>query len=406
MILLNTLRMAVDVSFYGALAGFVSVQFGGNGAFIAAMIQCLFFGLSCLGKQNRFLRVLFLLPMVSGWILCKNSIADCVFLIPTAIYIFHLVWKNDYVLELYRQRKVFQISWKTVVIFSTSMTLAGSMENVIRITLPYGVVMVIASILLMRSLRHDPEVYCQKTYQIVNTSAMALIAAVSLVLSSETMQNGYRSACSFLFRKVIQPVLELLLTACMTILGGLFQLLSCLPFVPDLSLSWQSVEITGESAGELLGNYQPGDESGRGFHIFLCALLAVICILVLLGFFRCLNKRSGYLNTTITRTVTSQSVPVKNVKKPELESSSVRKIRNLYRDFLKWYSKHVRKTEPGTTSLDIHKWTEASTDLGETSARIRELYINARYANEADAAQAQEMKELCSEMKKTSRNSR
>ena len=406
MILLNTLRMAVDVSFYGTVAGFVAAQFSGSGALIAAMLQCLCFGLSCIGKQNRFLRVLFLLPMVSGWILCKNSTADCVFLIPTAIYIFYLVWKNDYVLELYRQRQVFQLSWKTVVIFSIAMVLSGNVDSVTNITLPYAAVMLISSILLMRALRHDPEVYCQKTYQLVNASALALIAVISLVLSSETMQNCYHSACSFLFRKVIQPVLELLLTACMTILGGLFQLLSFLPFLPDLSLSWQSVEITGESAGELLGNYQPGKESGRGFHIFLCCLLVIICVLVLLGFFRWLNKRSGYRNTAVTRTVISQSSPIRESKKQEPESSSVRKIRNLYRDFLKWYSKHVRKTEPSTTTLDIHQWTEASTGLGETSSRIRDLYINARYANKADSAQVHEMKELCSEMKKTSRNSR
>lgn len=250
------------------------------------------------------------------------------------------------------------------------------------------------------------EVYCQKTYQLVNTFAMVLIAVISLVLSSETMQNCYHSACSFLFRKVIQPVLELLLTACMTILGRLFQLLSFLPFVPDLSFSWQSVEITGESARELLGNYQPGKDAGRGFHIFLCCLLVIIRVLVLLGFFRWLNKRSGYVHSVVAHTVTSQSNPMKESKKQEPENSSVRKIRNMYRDFLKWYSKHIRKTEPGTTSLDIHKWTEASINLDETSARIRELYINARYANEADAAQVQEMKELCSEMKKTSRNSK
>lgn len=406
MILLNTLRMAVDVSFYGAVAGFMAAQFGGSGALIAAMIQCLCFGLSSVGKQNRFLRVLFLLPMVSGWILCKNSPADCVFLIPTAIYIFYLVWKNDYVLELYRQRQVFQISWKAVTFFSIAAVLAGGMKTVASITLPYTAVMLISSILLMRALRHDPEVYCQKTYQMVNASAMVLITVISLVLSSETMQNCYHSAFSFLFRKVIQPVLEFLLTACMTILGGLLHLLSFLPFISDLSLSWQQVEITGESAGELLGNYQPVSESGMGFHLFFCCLLAILCILVLLGFFRWLNKRSGYRNTAVTHTVISQSAPVKNVKKPEPENSSVRKIRNLYRDFLKWYSKQIRKTEPGTTSLDIHKWTEASTGLGETSARIRELYINARYANEAASAQVHEMKELCSEMKKTSRNSK
>ena len=46
MILLNTLRMAVDVSFYGTVAGFVAAQFSGSGALIAAMLQCLCFGLS------------------------------------------------------------------------------------------------------------------------------------------------------------------------------------------------------------------------------------------------------------------------------------------------------------------------------------------------------------------------
>ena len=66
MVTMHILRMLADLSFFYALAGLVASRCGGSGAILGMLLQCVCFGLSFLGSNKRWLRLILLLPMALG----------------------------------------------------------------------------------------------------------------------------------------------------------------------------------------------------------------------------------------------------------------------------------------------------------------------------------------------------
>ena len=78
----------------------------------------------------------------------------------------------------------------------------------------------------------------------------------------------------------------------------------------------------------------------------------------------------------------------------------MRSIRLQYRKFLKLCAGYGILPERGTTSRDIDARASQYSGLQQVSGPIREIYIRARYAGQADNESVQKMKKLCAEGKK------
>ena len=399
MVIMNMFRMMVDLSFYGAFAGLIAGVFGGSGAFWGMMLQCLCFGLSRLGGNRRILRLACLLPMILCWVICRNALADGILLIPTAIYIVWLVYKNDYALDCERQKMLFGVFWKVLLTVVVLSALLGGIDAVTEITVPYALVMLVCSVLLMRALRHEPKVYCQLRYQIVNLSTVAAVAAVAGLLSSKAVRNGFAAVLKAGYNTLILPILEFLLKILIYIVEGFVVLFSWLSFGKN-ELEQESPQINLSGMEELLGEDILLREPSEFLRVLGLILLVAAAAVVLVLLFRWMGRRREAEGVPMEYTDRRDTVEVGQPIAKQKETSPVRKIRAQYRGFLKWCSETGVYRERGSTSQDIHQQISWISERGAVSEQIRELYIKARYAQIADREGVRTMKQLCEQMKK------
>lgn len=400
MVIMHVLRMLVDVSFFSAFAGLIAVKCGGSGAFWGMLIQCLCFGLSYLGRDKRVLRMLFLLPMCLCWVIHRGSLADCILMLPSAAYVIWLVWKNDYVLEQDRQRRLFDVFWKILVVFTLVALLVGGRKVISAVTIPYALVMLIASVLLLRALRHDPKIYCQKKYQLINVSAVIGVIVAAALFSSKTFLNACAAAWKAFFEYVLQPILKFLLDIFLLLIWGISKLFSMLSLERKELQEKEVPEIDLSGMEELLDEEFKQREPSEVLRILGIVLLVAAVILLLILFFRWMNKRDGYSAAQSTAEDEREVLSVSRRQTKKRETTPVRKIRAQYRGFLKWCAGLGITPERGSTSLDVHKQVDLISEHGAASEQIRELYIKARYAELADQDSVRAMKELCNQVKK------
>lgn len=401
MVMMNMLRMLVDTAFYGAFAGLIARACGGSGAFWGVWLQCLCFGMSCLGRDKRALRLLLLLPMCLGWAICHGSFADCVLLLPTAAYMVWLVWKGDYCLDQDRQRRLFDVFWKVMVVFLPIAMLMGGTGALSAVTVPYTLVMLIGSVLLLRALRHDAKVYCARKYQLVNLSSVAVVAAVAGIVSSNVFLNACAVAWKAFYAHVLQPVFEFILNVFLVLIWGISRLFSLLSVRGKEQKEEDALQLDLGGAQELFGKNFQQKEPGEVLRILGIVLLVAAGVVLLVLFFRWMNRHSG--SAAVRNAQVEEREALSEVRRPgkRRETSPVRKIRAQYRGFLKWCDGLGMRSEPGTTTLDIHRQVDLLSEHGAESEQIRELYIQARYAHTADQNGVRAMKELCGRVKKT-----
>ena len=396
MIIMHTLRMLADVSFYYAFAGFFCAKYGGGGAvFLAAAVQCLCYGLSSQGGSSRGKRLVWFLPVILSWLFVTGSAADCLLLVPAAVYMGWLVWKGDYTLSQNRQQRIFAAAWKVLPAAACLFAIFGGYEPVAGVTIPFSVMMLASSILLMRSLRHDKGVYCQKKYQAVNVAVVAAVLAVSRLMSSSMAMELYRSALQGLYYIIITPFSWLL----MLLMNGLSEVIHI--------AKGEGGRSSGEEVVVHLKELAPLDTSqaesilpGSAKWFFAAAGIAAVILLVFF-FFRWLQKK-GPVDETAGAGLEIRQVLERKAAPQNENSSPVRKVRNLYRKYLRQCVSRGVTVKKSTTSMEVHHQVRNLTDVDEkTAEEIRQLYISARYAGQADRESVRNMKALCSQVKKT-----
>ena len=149
MVIMNTLRMLADLSFFLTFASFIASSYGGSGVFAGTFLQCLCFGISSAAGDRRFLRLLCLLPIGLCWYLYHDSLANCILLIPPALYILWLVFKGEYILDHNRQSRIFTLFLKIIPLFVIFGFLIGQGTTVTGLTLPYTAATLVSSVFLL-----------------------------------------------------------------------------------------------------------------------------------------------------------------------------------------------------------------------------------------------------------------
>lgn len=401
MVMMNIFRMLVDVSFYCAFAGLIARACGGTGAFWGMLIQCLCFGLSRIGGSRRMLRMVCLLPMILCWVIHWSALADCILLIPTAAYVIWLVWKNDYVLDCDRQQLLFGVFWKVLAAVVVFGVLLGEVDAIASVTIPYALVMLMCSVLLMRALRHEPKVYCGVRYQITNLSAVVVVVAVAGLLSTKTVLNGFVTALKAAYSTLIQPILEFLLNILLYIIEGIAMLFSWLSLGKGELEKEEPPQMDLSGASGIFGEDIPLKEPSELLQTLGTVLLVAAAAVVLVLLFRWMNRRRGSEAAQTESGEQRGTVEVGQRIVKKKETSPVRKIRAQYRGFLKWCSEAGVQLDRSSTSLDVHRQVNMISGHGAVSEQIRELYIKARYAERADRDGVRTMKQLFDQVKKT-----
>lgn len=404
MVMVHGMRILTDLSFYYAFASFVAVCYGGQYAIAGLLLQTGCFMLSAALRKKKVLRLAALLPMAVFWLLPDVGPADTLLFLPPAAYLVWQVYSDMYPLAWSRQVELFSVFCKCYAGFVLSLLIFGMIVELSAASVPIAVIMLVDSVLLMRTLRHEPETYCRRRFQLMNAISVTVVTAAAALISTEFFLQTCLSLFKLFYNTFILPVLMLGVMVLMYVLRVVVWLASILNIgLPEHRENVQ-IQMTG-MAEHLDLSEITGTPVGKEVLILLGV---VVTVSLLYLFFRWMS-RIGRIEKPAAaigevRTTVAEDVPGSAVR--FAHRSPVQRVRAQYRKFLKLYLSYGGELGKAYTSKDVNEEAKLRRFLPEAICELRAIYIRARYAGTAGQKDVSRAKELYGELKKNQQHSR
>ncbi|MBQ8638586.1 MAG: hypothetical protein IJ468_05405 [Lachnospiraceae bacterium] len=402
MMFLFSLRMMADLGFYYAIAGCAAASFGSCWQLLQLIVLSMSYGIAgCLQKRSHSI---LLLCGISGMCLVLPvwNLADRLLFTPAVLYVFFLCWKNEFSLSWGRQADLFLLFLKVFVGFALAGLVVGQYSILASAGIPAALMQTASSVLLMRSLRHEPMVYEQKRYQVINLVSIAAVFLVSWLISTDVVRNGLGLLISLFYEHVAAPLIMgismaagYLVIGIIRIIGFLFDFLgikggdSNSNFVQELSFAPEEAVLleTGEG-NEIVGKI-----------LLAIVILAVIVLLVL--FFRWLSTRETGERWELAAEEKRREGEASS-REPQAERvlSSAAQVRRYYRKFLRLYLERGAYLHRSYTSQDVERNAKNVFSNHEAMEQMRELYIKARYSQKVQKEDVVLAKQLYRQIRK------
>ncbi len=398
MVMLYFLRMIADLGAYYAFGGAIAAIFGGGEKLMIVLtLQSAAYALSCLPKKRGF-RLLLLLPTVGAFFLGGIGLPDRILLLPAAAYLIYLAWIGDSVLSWGRHVSLFKGFLSAYVPYVLLAVMLGARDELLYCSLPYSLTMLIASVLLMRALRHDEGVYREARFQMINGIGVAFLALGAFLMSTEAFRQGCELVIGSVYQYLIAPILMLLLCIMGGIVAALDWLISHIR-KPQHKDEPEVLDLVYESVEEVLG-LEEMQQTTDSNPIVWTVIAVLVILTVLFLFFRWLARRHPPEEKAPgSETRLQLEGDILRPKEPP-RGSPVQKVRALYRKFLKLCERQGLQLEPSTTSRDVEYDAQQFFPNQRASGEMREIYIAARYAERAEKADVVKMKNLLAGLKK------
>lgn len=400
MVLLNFLRALADLGFYYSLAGMLSAAAGGRLALAVFLLQGVCFALSFALRRDRIVRLAALLPTLLPALLALYlpvALADVLVSLPPVIYLAYLAWTDGYHLSWYRQADQFNVFWRVFLPTACIVSLMGSWMAVLAAGIPVALVTAVASILLMRSLRHEPSVYLQPGYQLINLAGIVLVVLMALVVGSEWVLWAAALILGTFYEHVIVPLvlgLGILIGSAALLVWPLLELLAAAIYgIFERKLQVQTNII--DQMDKLRDSIPQGRGDGTLAVQIVIALLILFAIAVLALVFYWMIQQHRNLHGASVPTRRDLSAQ----RTAQDESVYARRIRRQYQAFLRLCLKEGLQFSTSDTSTDIGgKALPEFPDKPSLSA-LRDIYQRARYNGKASKADYLEFNQLLKKLR-------
>lgn len=403
MVLMNFLRALAELGFYYAAAGMLSAYLGAQLLLEPLLLQSACFALSFALRQSRAARMAALLPALLPVSLAFAAgffhPVDGLVCLPPVLYLAYLAWTDRYSLSWERQAGLFKIS---IRVFGALACLFAVLKfRLLSVGIPVMLLSALASVLLMRSLRHDEDVYLQPRYQLMNSIGVVLLTLAALALGSEWSMRAAQYLASAFYNEVLIPLISLTGTAIGIFFLWIPRLLRRL-FHPDDVFEEPLFGAPLDEDGERLL-----DEEGEmlselsGSSPVLQIFLAVVVVAVIVLVFRWLLRRweDGGRPPEVTRTDLPRDRAGKQAAGSWARTYAGR-IRRQYRSFLQLCLRRGVRIRPSDTSTEIGEKSLPKFQDEPSLSAMRDIYQEARYDGKASRADYQEFKRLMGVLKK------
>lgn len=402
MLTLVLIKSVADLSFYYTFAGYVALVFGASSGFLmmTAFIQAVAVTLSFFLREKGALRFAPALIMALPLLLPgASAIAGLIAIAPATLYCIYVMAQQRYMPDWDKQAGIFSLFWKVMIPYTVLSLVTGNKDIYTAVGIPFAVMMFVLSVLIMRSMRHEEEVYCQPAYQLTNCGIVLAVGGSAALMSSKAFLGIVLGVLKFIYDLVIGPILMLVAGMFAVFAYGFEWLMSL--FVPDLS---------GEEKHDLLKNFNEMDlwkglqeETGpakfpaRNVVIAVGVIIAVVLIIYIFRKMSARGEKSmGLPGRKETRAYAASVEP----EEEPAPGSPVAKIRGYYKKFLKFATKYVGAPLLSDTSRDFSERCEGSFTQ-ESVFDLRDIYIAARYNGKATKEDAKRAKELVSSIEKS-----
>ncbi|MBQ3578139.1 MAG: hypothetical protein II700_06555 [Firmicutes bacterium] len=392
-----------DLAFYYSFAGFFAVKFGADPSMllITLMIQTAAFAASFMLEEKGRLR--FLPPALTLLCLLLPGLcpAFALAVLPGLIYLYISAKDRTYYPTWASAADLLSLFTKAMSVFALIILVMRGSDALMAISLPCAVICLCCCVMLTRSMRHDIDVYTSPMFQAVTAGTAVLLVIFSAAVSSRAFRAAVSKAVGAVYLHAIVPVLlsitqliVYIFYLCARVISWILKLLRIEGAeVPDYET------IYGESGEEILqDNFDPNGHP-------ILRMIASICLilLALYGAYRLFRYMQGMVTRRkpedIGERETRSFISDREEKTGAPNEGLIDKLRAQYRSFLKTYRKLGLPLEKHMTSENILTISSRNFDP-EEGARLRELYIRARYGGIADKDDVAKAKELVKSLKK------
>lgn len=402
MLTLVLFKFLSDLGAYYAFAGFFAVLAGASAPVLltAYGLQSLVGLLTYPLREHERLRFLPLALLVAGWLLPGGGIVAWVAITPPALYVVRLVAGRQYVPDWGHQVDIFSSLWKALLLFCAFVLVFGRWALLSAITIPAGLLSLTCCVLLNRSLRHDLSVCCQPRYQVMNLGLAAGVSLLSLGLSSKAFLESCVAVLRWIYTTVLSPILMaigFLLLAAVQAVMWLFSWVQLSGGEEDEL----ELQLTLDGAESLFSDIDAIENHSDLFGRVCIALALILAAVIVVLVFRWLapraRKAAAQPSSRTVRTAASRAAanPL-----PFWAGSPVQQVRVQYQKFLRLYRSRGLELRKDTTSQDVARNSRYTFDPAAVR-ELRQLYIAARYNDQATKADAARAKELYQALKRS-----
>ena len=414
------LRIFADLGFYYAFAATVSSALGGRFHFPALLLLSACYAACCRFREQKRRRRL-VLALAALAVLLPVPWGDRLAYVPALGYVAYLVRRGDRDLSRDRQVEFFELFIRAFLFFAffwcavrfiftpiqgmeTGEMIYTATHDFLAAGVPMALFAGTATMLFLRSIRHEPAVYLQPSFQAVNAGIVAA-ALVSCALLTSPL--AVRLA-AWVYSYILIPILLVLFMAvgmALTLVDPLIRLLVDFALRKGAGNAVQvllgKINEFGDSFQEIFG-IPPAEILLRSGGAILAVVPIAAGAVLLRLFLRWLVQRwresAGAADPLPTRILPVQAAPAS--REERRARNDVERVRQQYRAFLRLCQKRGMELSPSNTSADIGQ--SAARVLGPDLPleEIGALYRRARYQGTASRADAAQMKKLCAQVKR------
>lgn len=403
MLPLILLKILGDLSFYLTFAGFFAVIYGASPSIllVSVMILSVCFTLSFALENKGNLRYAALLPAFLAVLLPGLCPAFVIVLLPAWAYLFLCAKNRTYYPTWSGAIDLVSLFWKVLAPFTLLAIVTRGVDHLVAISFPCAVITFTACIMLARSLRHDIDIYASPAYQAMNMGTAAILVLGTAFVSSEGFRSTAGAAIKGIYQAVIMPVLlgltQLFAYMMVTAVSIMMKILLFFQVHGDEVPDYETI-FGNPTDDALYAEYNPNAHPWLKFAAGAILLLAALYGAMLV--FKKLQGTGTRKQPESTGEKETRSYVFGRQAKDREESSGLaEKLRAQYRKFLKLYLKHNFPLEKYFTSESIMTVSSNAFDQ-DASAKLRQLYIKARYAGRAEKEDVALAKELVKQLKK------
>ena len=405
------LRVMGDLAFIYAFAGGISACCGGSGLILPMIIQSVCFGTSVRSK-NKVLKVLVLLPMALCFILPEGMWADWTVIALGCIYVIYLSVTAQFIengrkthlakglMSWSAQVDKFRLFIKIYPVYAILMILIGFYSSIVGVSVPMAIIMVMISVLLMRALRHAPQVYMQKKYMLVNGVTVMVTLIAAWLITLRPVVDALLKSLLWIYRTLIAPILiglAWILGYALSLVASFFSWLAKM-----LGGTREVNNPTGEMGPpEIITEYiDSNGGSGAFITDVLLAIAIIIGIVVVVKCFLWLGRKRQVEESALVHAHRESVMPTaKNVQAEQTGNGATWQVRRWYRRFMQLYEQKIAKVHISNTSAELERKALYTWKDKAVLDEIRDIYIRARYAHQAERSDVKRIKALYMQLK-------
>ena len=393
MSLIFTLKIISDLCFYFAFANFFAIFGGGQPVIqtLPVLAACVF--ISAALARKKYLRLLPLAILPACFFIVPFGLANFLLFLPAFVFIAVSIYNINKMPPSFGYSGVFFLFLKIYFPFFL-LVIALQMRHQLEVSsLPFAIVFLASSVILMRILRLGPEISSRPGFRTMNFLNVFAVLLLGLFLGSRAFTNFIGFLIGTFYFNIFAPILIILVTGFIYILWPLLALFR--------RLFGRRINVDNETYADEFA-FAPQEElffqeASGNFEALKFILSLVFFILLAYLIFRLFRRLLSYSVKTQGQTVTpGQRFFLSGDKKissrwfyPE------NPIRETYRKFLGLCRKAGIERQAHFTSADYETRTREIIASPYEAAQFRSMYINARYGEKSvSSGDKRKMREL------------